>query len=168
MRRKKTQKEQTLAWVVEGLQTDEINARAALENPPFRVDRQQVDYYRKTRAVDIKAISAIDEKNALISGYALRETRVYKLSQLAALMEKDLFGGFLWTDQVKGVGSGPTAVIVDYEEFNAGEIVQYRGVLDDIAKEVGHRVQRQEVSGEGGGPLVIKVKYNKDGDDDDG
>jgi len=71
------------------------------------------------------------------------------------LMEKDLLGGFLWLDQVKGIGSGDVAQIVDYEEFNKGEVDAYRGVLDDIAKEMGHRVQRQEVSGPGGGAIDV-------------
>ena len=135
-----------LGWVAEGLQTDEINAKAAQLEDVFSVSRQQIDYYRKTREVDLQAIRSIDENTALVSGYASRETRVYKLSILAALMEKDLFGGFLWTDQVKGVGSGDIAEIVDYEEFNASEVIQYRGVLDDISKEVGGRVQRSDVT----------------------
>jgi hypothetical protein len=146
MRLKKSQKETILKWVAEGLQTDEINDRAAVVDDPFEVSRQQVDYYRKTRNTDIKAIRSISEKTALVEGYALKEHRVYKLSILAALLEKDLFGGFIWTDQVKGVGSGDIAEIVDYEEFNAAEIVQYRGILDDIAKEMGGRVQRQDLT----------------------
>jgi hypothetical protein len=157
MRLRKTQKEATLTWIAEGAQTDEINARAAEFDPPFRVDRQQVDYYRKTRRVDLDAIRQVSEKNALIEGYALKEHRVYKLSLLAALMERDLFGGFLWTEQVKGVGSGDIAEIVDYEEFNAGEVVQYRGVLDDIAKETGGRVQKTDVNNDG--KVEILVKY---------
>lgn len=157
MRLKKTQKEKVLEWVAEGLQTDEINSRAAEIVPPFNVSRQQVDYYRKTRQADIAAIKSIDEKNALVSGYALKETRVAKLSILAALLEKDLFGGFIWTDQVKGVGSGDIAEIVDYEEFNGAEISAYRGVLDDIAKETGGRVQKQELTGANGGPMEHKI-----------
>ena len=154
MRLKKAQKEKALEWVAAGLQTDEINARAAEFEPPFEVSRQQVDYYRKTRETDLRAIRSLSEMNALVEGYALKEHRVYKLSILAALMEKDLFGGFLWTDQVKGVGSGDIAEIVDYEEFNASEVVQYRGVLDDIAKEIGGRVQKTDVTNTG--ELVIR------------
>jgi len=44
--------------------------------------------------------------------------------------------------------SSDIAEIYDYEEFNAAEIAQYRGILDDIAKEVGGRVQKTEHSGE--------------------
>ena len=149
MRLKKKQKEIVLTWVAEGLQTDEINERASMFKPSFVVSRQQVDYYRKTRKQDIAVISAISEKNALIEGYALKETRVYKLSILAALLERDLLNGFIWLDQVKGVGSGPIAEIVDYEEFNTAEIAQFRGILDDIAKETGGREKNIDIKSDG-------------------
>jgi hypothetical protein len=142
MRLQKAQKEAVLKWIVEGLQTDEINNRAATFIPPFTVSRQQVDYFRKTRKVEIEALIKAGEQDALTEGLAVKAERVKKLKMLAALMEKDLFGGFLWTDQVKGVGSGDIAEIVDYEEFNAAEVVQYRGVLDDIAKELGDRKEK--------------------------
>ena len=145
-----------LAWIAEGLRSDEINARAATITEPFSIDRRQVDYYRRTRKADLEAISKIGETTALIEGFALKEHRVYKLSILAALMEKDIMGGFLWTDQVKGVGSGDIAEIVDYEEFNAAEVIQYRGVLDDIAKETGGRAIRNEHTGAEGGAIVIE------------
>lgn len=139
MRLKKNQKEALLKWISEGLQSDEINDRAADFDDPFSVSRQQVDGYRDRRAVEIKAIRNAGELDALTAGLALRAERVRKLQQLAALMEKDLFGGFLWTDQVKALGSGEFMQIVDYEEFNTAEVQQYRGILDDIAKEVGDR-----------------------------
>ena len=151
-----------IQWIAEGVQSDEINERASRFDPPFEVFRQQVDYYRKTRDAAIKAIVAAGEQEALTEGLALKGERVKKLKQLAALMENDLFGGFLWLDQVKGVGSGDIAQIVDYEEFNAGEVVQYRGVLDDIAKEVGQRVQRQEITGKDGGAIETKAKVTFD------
>ena len=139
MRLKKAQKEAVIQWVAEGLQSDEINDRAAGFVPPFNVSRGQVDWYRKTRQTNIKAIQAAGEYDALSTGLALRSERVKKLKELAGLMETDLFGGSLWLQQVKGVGSGPIAQIVDYEEFNKAEVDAYRGVLDDIAKELGQR-----------------------------
>jgi hypothetical protein len=148
MRLKKSQKEKVLAWIAEGLRSDEINARAATIAEPFSIDRRQVDYYRRTRKADLDAISRIGETTALIEGYALKEHRVFKLSLLAALMEKDIMGGFLWTDQVKGVGSGDIAEIIDYEEFNSAEV---------IAKETGGRVVKQEHTGAGGGPVTLRV-----------
>ena len=139
MRLKNDQKKKLLGWISEGLQTDEINARAATEEPPFSVSRQLVDWHRKHRAIDIKAIIAAGEHDALTTGLALKDVRVRKLQQLAALMEGDIFGGLLWTDQVKMIGSGPFSKEVEYEEFNTAEVQQYRATLDDIAKEMGHR-----------------------------
>jgi hypothetical protein len=162
MRLKKSQKEKVLRWIAEGLQSDEINERASTFVPPFSVSRQQVDYYRKTRKADIEAITRAGEQEALTEGLALKSERVKKLKQLAALMETDLFGGFLWLDQVKGVGSGEIAELVDYEEFNKGEVDAYRGVLDDIAKEVGHRAQKQEYSGPDGDAMVLRLEYVND------
>jgi len=155
MRLRKAQKEAVLKWIAEGARTDEINAKAKDFKPPFHVDRQQVDYYRKTRRVDLLAIKKVSEEKALIEGFALKEHRVYKLSILAALFEKDLFGGFLWVEDVKGVGTGDAAEVVDFERFNSAEVMQYRGVLDDIAKEVGGR----KVDIDASGNIEILVKY---------
>ena len=163
MRLKKKQKEALIQWITEGLQSNEINDRAAMFNPPFNVSRQQVDYYRKTREADIETIKASGEHEALTAGLALVEERVNKLKQLAALMEADLFGGFLWTDQIKSIGSAPNNKFIEYEEFNKAEVDSYRGVLDDIAKEVGGRVHRNEITGKDGEPLRVKfIDYGLD------
>jgi hypothetical protein len=139
MRLEKAQKDAVLAWIAEGLQTDEINERAAEFDPPFHVSRQQVDYYRKSRKIDIEAITQSDEGDALRAGLALRSERVKKLKRIAALIEGDLFGGRLWLRQEKGIGSGDKAKIVEYEEFNKAGVDAYRGLLDDIARETGGR-----------------------------
>ncbi len=157
MRLKRQQKRELLKWVAEGLSSNEINERAERFNPPFSVSKQQVDYYRQTRRIDLETLNKITEQGALVEGYALKEYRVYKLSMLAALIEADLFGGLLWTDDVKGVGTGPIAEIVEFEEFNGAEVAAYRGVLDDIAKETGGRVTKQEISGKDGKPVPIAV-----------
>lgn len=60
----------------------------------------------------------------------------------------------VWVHDVKQIGSGDTAERVDIVRFNAALIEQLRGALDDIAKETGGRVQRQEVNGKG----VIETK----------
>jgi hypothetical protein len=162
MRLRKAQKEKVLEWVAAGLLTDEINSRGNEFDPPFSVSNQQVNYYRKTREADLQAIRSVSEAKALTEGFALKEHRVFKLSILAALLEKDLFGGFIWTDQVKGVGSGDIAEIVDYEEFNAAEVIQYRGILDDIAKETGGRVQKTDVTSDGKQLPVTIIEVIKD------
>jgi len=61
-------------------------------------------------------------------------------------MEEDIFEGSLWTDQVKMIGSGDCQERVEFESFNSAEVDQYRGVLDDIAKELGGRVQKTDLT----------------------
>jgi len=167
MRLKKAQKEILLKWVAEGLQSDEINQRAREFCDPFEVSRRTVTHYRNTRRIDISRILAEGEHEALSAGLALTSERVKKLKALALRLERDLFGDdnqdYIWTDQVKGVGSGDIAEIVEYEEFNSAEIAAYRGILDDIAKEVGGRIDRQDVTAR----LVVSVDWNdaETGDD---
>jgi len=156
VRLKKTQKEAVLRWIVEGLQSDEINDRAATFVPPFIASRQQVDYYRRTRDADIKVLVAAGEQDALLEGLAVKAERVKKLKLLAALLERDIFGGFLWVDDIKIVGSGDNAEVVDFERFNSAEVKEYRAALDDIAKEMGHRVSKQEITGADGGEITVR------------
>ena len=161
MRLKKSQKEKLLEWISEGLQTDEINLRAAaLKKNPFNVSRQQVDFYRKTRRVDILAIKQVDENNALTTGLSIAEERVKRLQALAELMWKDLTGGFLWLDDVKGVGSGINSEIVDFEKFNSGELAEFRATLEDIAKETGGRAVKQDIKSDNN--VVLTIKYESD------
>ena len=157
MRPTKAQKEKLLDWVAEGLESGEINKRAEAFDPPFKVKRQQVDYYRRTRKVKIKDIAEKGELDALTSGLSKKEVRVERLHQLAALMEEDLLGGSLWLDQVKMIGSGDMQERVEYEEFNSAEVMQYRGILDDIAKELGHRAQKTELSGPDGNAITVQT-----------
>lgn len=164
-RLRKSQKEALLAWVAEGLETDEINQRAAAFRPAFQVKRANVANYRRRRNADLEAIKAAGELDALTEGLARKDVRVRKLAQLGALLEADLFGGFLWTEQVKSIGSGTEQQTVDYEEFNASEVKEYRGVLDDIAKEVGHRKQAVEHTGADGGDIIVKAYIGISPDD---
>jgi hypothetical protein len=156
MRLKKAQKEVLLSWLAEGLETPEVNKRAALFEPHFEVNRSACDYYRQRAKIALEEIRKAGEQNALATGLALKENRVKKLSQLASLLEDDLFASDLvWTDQVKMIGSGSLQERVEYNEFNGAEIQQYRGLLEDISKEVGERVQKTEVTGKDGEPLKI-------------
>lgn len=156
MRIEKSQRDAVLKWVAEGLDSPAINKRAAIFEPPFSVSRAQVDYYRKTRKINLKAMVEDGEYDALKSGLALKEERVKRLQLLAALMEEDLFGGVLWTEDVKVIGTGDMQERIDFEEFNGAEVTQYRGVLDDIAKEMGHRATKIEGNGEKG-EIVLKT-----------
>jgi hypothetical protein len=93
-------------------------------------------------------------------GLALDYERVNKLKRLADFLEGQLFevgenGDYhnVWLPDVKQIGSGEYAERVDIERFNSSLVSEYRSVLDDIAKEVGGRVKKQEHSGPGGKPI---------------
>ena len=162
MKLRKKQRESLLAWIAEGLETGEINKRAAKFKPAFSVTRQQVDYYRGTRDVSIDDLKENGEYDALKSGLAIKENRVKLLEELAQLLKVDIFqNNLLWLEQAKGLGSGENYERYDYREFNTQEVAQLRGILDDIAAEVGERVRKQELTGKDGKPLIPpKPKLN--------
>jgi len=146
---KKTQKEAVLMWIAEGLETDEINKRAAKFKPKFHMSRRAVAHYRKTRGVKLQEIQEEGEKNALQTGFALKENRVQALQTLADKMLEELTreeDNRLWTTMVKGIGSGEDFERVEYQEFNKAEVDAFRGALDDIASEVGARVRRTDLT----------------------
>jgi hypothetical protein len=111
-----------------------------------------------------------DAKNArthdiMESGLALAHERVVKLKNLAGFLEEQMMekgedGVYhnVWVPDVKMIGQGQWAERVDIEHFNSAIISEYRATLDDIAKETGGRVQKQqtEISGKGGKALVIE------------
>lgn len=140
MRLQKAQKDAVIAWVAEGLETDEINKRAAKFKPRFRVSKTQVAFYRKSRGAVLEDIKQADEYDALKTGYALRVERVRVLQKLADKMTEELvpasgMGSKLWTTNKKAVGMST----YEYQEFNKAEVDALRGVLDDLAKEVNER-----------------------------
>lgn len=150
MRLRKAHKEKLLEWIAEGLRTDEINARAKTLENPFTVTRQHVDYYRKKKGVDINKLRLSSEHSALNSGLAIAANRVALLKRIAERITDDLFNKELfWTEMAKGIGTGADYERIDYETFNAAEVSQLRGVLDDIAQEVGERIQRKDITSKG-------------------
>jgi len=166
MRLKKAQKAILTEWIAEGLASDEINLRASEVGDPFNVSRQQVDYYRNKYSIKIDELRELAEFSALNKGLAKTSKRVELLKRLAGRLVKDLFDDdLIWTDDVKGIGSGDIAEIIEYEKFNTPEIIQLRGVLDDIAKEVGGRVQKVDQKTEHSGKIAYKL-YERISPDD--
>jgi hypothetical protein len=100
-------------------------------------------------------------------GLALDYERIRKLKDLAELLEDQLYARdangsliSLWVPDVKVVGHGDSAETVDIERFNSSIVQQYRETLNDLAKEVGGRVQKQEVAGtEPDGAMKVIVEY---------
>lgn len=101
-------------------------------------------------------------------GLALDFERVRKLISLADFLEGQIYeqidGKYvnLWVEDVKGIGSREDFERVEIERFNPALLEQYRRTLDDIAKEVGGRIQKQEHTGVNGEPLKVVITYASD------
>jgi len=101
----------------------------------------------------------------MASGLALAHERVEKLKWLADFLEgqikeqgEDGVYHNVWLPDVKQIGSGKDAERVDIERFNSAIISEYRATLDDLAKETGGRIHRQELSGQDGGPIAVRLE----------
>lgn len=99
-----------------------------------------------------------EEREALRTGLAQAHERVNKLKDLADFLEGQIHEtdpgnphlySNVWVLDVKVVDRAPEYIY----RFNAPLIAQYRGVLDDLAKETGGRVQKNELSGPNGEPI---------------
>lgn len=128
-------------------------------------------------AQDAEAAEAEHRRAIMETGYALDHARVAKLKHLADMLAEELEDPDLrWLKEKRSIIVGQEPVLTtgeDGQERMIGRIPQYetfwlqrpnrawveqtRGLLDDIAKEVGGRIQKTELTGKGGGPVAVKV-----------
>lgn len=115
---------------------------------------------------DYEAIKNAERQAVMNYGIALDYERVRKLKRLADFLEQQIYEKGIgedyhnvWLPDVKQIGAGEFAERVDIERFNGELISQYRATLDDLAKEVGGRKQKTEISGADGG--AIKVEWSQ-------
>jgi hypothetical protein len=133
---KRKQQNALLEWAAEGLRLPEINERAAKFAPPFEVEWLQLKHARKRAKKRFSELREEFEKEALAEGLSRKAVRIRRLAQLAEKLEAALLDGDrLWVQEPKQVG----AQVIDVEKFNAAEVKEYRGLLDDIARELGDR-----------------------------
>jgi hypothetical protein len=103
----------------------------------------------KQAALDAeRAAVAEQRRQVLATGFASDLARVQALNRLAELLEEQIYEDAdrrkhrVWLRDVKQIGSGEFAQKVELERFNGALIEQFRGTLDDLAKETGGRVQK--------------------------
>ena len=109
---------------------------------------QTVKYYSAKFSDEIEEARKVLSSETISRGLANKDYRIRKLARLAQRIEKSIEektdgGKGLWVDDVKLSASGET---VDIEVFAGEAIRQYRGILDDIAKETGGRVSKSQVT----------------------
>lgn len=106
------------------------------------------------------------ERDAILNfGLAQDFERLRELYTLAAFLKGQIYergkkGVYhnVWLPDVKQIGSGKDAVKYDIERFNDALIEQFRQVMNDIAKEVGGRVQKQDITSAGEKVALAVVK----------
>lgn len=118
-----------------------------------------------TYDAEIERQKDLEAQEAMKKYLALDYWRVNQLVELADFLRNQIYeqGENLrgetvyhnvWLSDVKQIGSGAEAERVDLEKFNPAIISEFRGVLDDIAKETGGRIKKNEFTGANGSPLI--------------
>lgn len=80
------------------------------------------------------------KQRATETGYAVFQKRIWDLGQMAEILFDEVQDEQKrWLADVKSIGQGENAERVDIVRFNEGLLRQFRGTLDDIAKEMGER-----------------------------
>jgi hypothetical protein len=139
----------------------------SLSKAPSSAWRKAAEQYGwKKRAADYdeaerKRIEALQKAyidSILEHEFALKHERVKALNDIV----KKLMGYLddednVWCPDVKSIGMGPMAQRVDLTRFNAELFAEIRAHLDDIAKEMGERVKKQEVNNKGNPLAAVNV-----------
>ncbi|HEY3991520.1 MAG TPA: hypothetical protein VGM01_01460 [Ktedonobacteraceae bacterium] len=137
----------------------------------WRAMARKYRWEERASAWDAHQIAEIEQKvsaektKVLLTGYALMYRRVAQLNeQVEQLIAMTKDSDKVWMPDVKSIGTGPTAERVDLVTFNAQLFHEIRATFDDIAKEVGERVKKQEMK------VTLPKAYLETADelDDDG
>lgn len=134
----------------------------APETPPTRRLKtlkqwsSQYQWQKRAAAYDAETERQKSEyaRQMMQSGLALDYERVSRLKAMAELLEDQILtrddGRYpnVWLSDVKQIGSGEFAERVNIVRFNSPLFEQWRGLLDDLAKETGGRKQEHKHSGE--------------------
>jgi hypothetical protein len=117
----------------------ETTAHKWLNDPVFQEER-------KRRESELAKLEQEEITRILTSGYALMHKRVEALDKLSKKLEAYLEDETkIWLADVKAVGLER----VDLLTFNSDLIKEYRATFDDLAKELGQRVKKQEIEHSG-------------------
>jgi hypothetical protein len=127
---------------------------------------ERVATWDKCQAEELEREIAAEEKKILREEYALRHKRIEELNRIV----KKLIGYLedennIWLPDVKAIGTGPNARQVDLIRFNDAIFSEIRAHFDDIAKEKGERVKKQELSVKELPKLYIDLAPDEDGID---
>lgn len=102
----------------------------------FRWQERVREREAQIAAAQLEAI----KQNAPQTGYAIYQKRIADLNQLAEVLKEEVMDpNRRWTTDSHWEGGVKDGELVETHEFNAPLVTQYRGVLGDIAAEMGER-----------------------------
>lgn len=97
---------------------------------------------QEKRAAALRELEAQEIERILTTDYAAKHERVKALARMAHVVEASF------------IDENGT---INYKYMQPDKLREWRGILDDIAKELGHRAKETRLSGSNGGPLVIET-----------
>lgn len=133
-----------LSLVTQPLTIGQIQTKCQKFKFPFLPSDFAITKYRQKADVRVKELYTESDDFGLNKGLALKANRIIVLEQLAQrlmqdMLPKDSQKEKLWLENWKGLGNGANFTLRKYEEFNHQEVIQLRGLLEDIAKEKNER-----------------------------
>lgn len=131
---------------------------------PFSPSNKQYTRQRGNAGVEVGKIRAAERRSAAQTGLAVRDARINKLKRLFERHERLIEAR---AEEVSEIESGKTGLLAkDYRgkdadipvyKYDAALIKEMRGLLDDLAKEVGDRTTKMDVTSDGK-PLQVVVR----------
>lgn len=148
------QTEYVVKLLKKGYTVPQIRKLGKKFDPPFEFTPTMGTTYRRRIGVSFKKMMDDAVMDGLNLGLEDSKARVALLQQIAIRLTKDILHKDpererIWLNRLKAIGSGLNFESFYEEEFNTPELQQLRGILDDIAKELGGRVQRSDITSKG-------------------
>lgn len=100
---------------------------------------------KERRASILRQIEEQEIQRILTTDYATKHERIKALAKMAHTVEKS----FIDADTQE----------VTYKFMTPDKLREWRGMLDDIAKELGDRTIKKELTGKDGGPIEIETVW---------
>lgn len=157
MKLTREQRNLLVRWAAEGLRLPEINERAAGCDPPFRVEWEQLKHARTKFAATFTRFREEFESQAISEGLSRKAARLRQLEQVYDLhLELIQARGKEMAGEIAGGATG--LMVRDYKgkdadtpvyKYDAALIREMRGMLDDIAREMGDRKNNVDITTKG-------------------
>lgn len=121
----------------------------ACERWQWKARAEQYDADQQAQAEErrrvLLEIEAEEERRILTTGYARIYKRIDKLTR--------------WIDALDESMVDPETGKINPKWVSSNKVEQIRGSLDDIAKELGHRIKKSEITGKDGGPISYTTNW---------